>query len=99
MKEILEEIQEFDPAGIGARTLKECLLIQIDRKQGNRIRLLLREIIDKHYDDFISKRWDKLSQTMALSDDDVEQLRKELRRLNPKPGASLGEVEEEIFSR
>lgn len=93
VKEILEEIQEFDPAGIGARTLKECLLIQIDRKQGNRIRLLLREIIDKHYDDFISKRWDKLAQTMALSDDDVEQLRKELRRLNPKPGASLGEVE------
>lgn len=93
VKEMLEEIQEFDPAGIGARTLKECLLIQIDRKQGNRIRLVLREIIDKHYDDFISKRWEKLSQTMALSDDDVEQLKKEVQRLNPKPGASLGEAE------
>lgn len=93
VKEILEEIQEFDPAGIGARTLKECLLIQVDRKQGNRIRLLLRDIIDNHYDDFISKRWGKLAQTMALSDDDLEQLRKEVHRLNPKPGASLGEAE------
>lgn len=92
VKEILEEIQEFDPAGIGAQTLRECLLIQIDRKQGNRIRMLLREIIDKHYDDFISKRWDRIGQAMALEEDDVRQLRRELQKLNPKPGASLGEA-------
>lgn len=90
--EILEEIQEFDPAGIGARTLKECLLIQIDRKQGTPIRILLREILDKRFDDFISKRWDKIAQDMDFSEDDVKELKKELQKLNPKPGASLGEA-------
>lgn len=90
--EILEEIQEFDPAGIGARSLKECLLLQLDRKQGTPIRILLREILDKHYDDFIGKRWDKIAQDMDLSEDDVTELRKEMKKLNPKPGASLGEA-------
>ena len=93
VRDIIERIQEFDPAGIGARSLKECLLIQLERKQGNRIRLLLHEVLDKHYDLFIGKRWDKIMQEMELSDDDVEQLRKELKKLNPKPGASLGEAE------
>lgn len=93
INEILEEIQEFDPAGIGARTLKECLLIQIERKQANPIRLMLRDIIDNHYDDFIGKRWDKIAHTMGISDDDMARIHEEVQRLNPKPGASMGEAE------
>lgn len=91
--EILEDIQEFDPAGIGARTLKECLLIQIERKKANPVRLMLHDIIENHYDDFMGKHWDKIVQTMGIGEDDVTLLREELRRLNPKPGASLGEAE------
>lgn len=90
---ILEEIQEFDPAGIGARTLKECLLIQIDRKQANPIRLMLRDVIDNHYDDFIGKHWDKIARSMGIDGDDVARLQEEVQKLNPKPGASLGEAE------
>ena len=90
---ILAEIKEFDPPGIGARTLRECLLIQIERKQATPTRLILHDIIANHYDDFMSKRWDKIMQAMNIGEDMMARLHEEVRRLNPKPGASLGEAE------
>ena len=93
LEEVLELLQSFDPAGIGARSLKECLLLQIDRKRANPIRLQLREIIADCFDDLMSNRWEKIIQQKKLSNDVVEQLKEEVLRLNPKPGASLGETE------
>ena len=68
---ILAEIKEFDPPGIGARTLRECLLMQIERKQATPTRLILHDIIANHYDDFMSKRWDKIMQAMNIGEDSV----------------------------
>lgn len=93
LEEVLELLQSFDPAGIGARSLQECLLLQIDRKRANPIRLQLREIIADCFDDLMSNRWEKIIQQKKLSNDVVEQLKEEVLRLNPKPGASLGETE------
>lgn len=93
IEEIIEIIQGFDPAGIGARDLQECLLLQIDRKKGNEARLLLRQIITDYFDDLMNNRWERIAQQLKLSDDMVDELKEEILRLNPKPGASLGETE------
>jgi RNA polymerase sigma-54 factor len=92
---VLGQLQELDPAGIGARSLQECLLLQIDRRieEAPSTALgLMREIISDHFEEFTKKHWDKIQQSMGLSSQQAEALQHELRRLNPKPGASMGEV-------
>ncbi|MCR4764672.1 MAG: RNA polymerase factor sigma-54 [Bacteroidaceae bacterium] len=95
---ILKVIQQFDPAGIGARNLQECLLIQIRRKaqtiEGRQDPLLSLEekIISLYYKEFSTKHWDKICQQMGVSDVQCQQAIKEITHLNPRPGASLGET-------
>ena len=96
---VLHQLQELDPPGIGARSLQECLLLQIDRKmaqygdgQAPASVQLMRTVIASYFDEFTKKHWDKISQAMGLDDVQSEALQRELRRLNPKPGASMGEV-------
>ncbi len=101
VEEVLHKLQTFDPAGIGARSLQECLLLQIERKQlsypfkgegSMSENTLLHNIIAHHFDAFIKKHWHKIQQSLRLTDLQVEQLQREIRKLNPKPGASLGET-------
>jgi RNA polymerase sigma-54 factor len=89
---ILKKLQDFDPAGIGARSLQECLLIQISRREDSRLKSLMQEVIEQHFEEFTKKHWDRIKSAMTLNDTQVEILQKELRRLNPKPGASMGET-------
>ncbi len=93
VEHVLHILQTFDPAGIGARSLQECLLLQIRRLPHGRLRICLTEIILNYFDEFIKKHWDKIQSNMYLSDTEVETLQKEIHKLNPKPGASLGETE------
>ena len=90
---VLEQLQEFDPAGIGARTLQECLLLQIDRKRWTEARGHAATILEEHFDDFMNKRWERIRTQMGLTTDQMEAAQEELLRLNPKPGSSLGETE------
>ena len=89
---VLRKLQEFDPAGIGGRSLQECLLLQIDRKPDSTVKTLMHQVIADHFDEFTKKHWDKISQALGLSDEQTEALQRELRRLNPRPGAALGET-------
>ena len=93
IERLLKVLQGFDPAGIGARSLQECLLLQIARKPEGCLKELMREVIDNHYDAFLKKHWDKIQSEMNLTDLQKETLRNEILKLNPKPGASLGETE------
>ena len=93
MEHMIHVLQEFDPAGIGARTLRECLLLQIRRKDKNDINRLMYKVIDEHYEDFINKHWDKIWQQLGLGEDMSDTVLEELLKLNPKPGSSLGETE------
>lgn len=88
----LGKLQELDPAGIGARSLQECLLLQIARRDDSRLKVLMQQIITNYFDEFTKKHWDKIQQSLGLNDLQTEALMRELRRLNPKPGASMGEV-------
>lgn len=87
-------LQEFTPAGIGARDLKECLTIQIGRMRATPATMLMYDIVTKCYDDFISNRWQNICRTLSISEDTAHEIRNEIRRrLNPKPGAAMGDAE------
>ena len=93
IEDVLSILQTFDPAGIGARNLQECLLLQIERKPDSKQKDLMKKIISECFDEFTKKHWDKIKAQLSLTDSQVESLQKEIRKLNPKPGASLGETE------
>ena len=93
VNEVLDMLQGFDPAGIGARNLRECLLLQIERKTANPVRMLVRSVISNCFNDLMNNQWEKIVQQLSISPDMVEQVKEELSKLNPKPGASLGETE------
>lgn len=89
---ILKLLQKLDPPGIGARSLQECLLLQIDRRKESRQKELMRQVITDHFEAFTRKHWEKIGQALNIGEAETEELIQELRRLNPKPGASMGET-------
>lgn len=92
IEQVLGMLQEFDPAGIGARSLQECLLLQIERKADGDMKSLMGRVVADYYDEFTKKHWDKIADALGIDDVKTEELKAELKRLNPKPGASLGET-------
>ena len=95
----LKLLQDFDPAGIGARSLQECLLLQIKRKvtdgeweRNGSVYGYLKTIFTEHFDAFTKKHWNKIQAALSLSDLQIKALQAEIRKLNPKPGASMGET-------
>ena len=89
---VLKVLQDFDPAGIGARSLQECLLIQISRRDDSKVKTLMQQVIADYFEAFTKKHWDKIQAALSLTDIQAEALFKELRKLNPRPGASMGET-------
>ncbi|MFA6831696.1 MAG: RNA polymerase factor sigma-54 [Bacteroidaceae bacterium] len=92
LENILKVIQSFDPPGIGARNLQECLLIQLERKPETAIRKLTIKLLSKSYDAFVNKHWEKIKTRLKIDDAQVQLLIEEVKRLTPKPGIALGEV-------
>ncbi len=92
VEHILRKLQQLDPAGIGARDLRECLLLQIRRREKSKVRELMETVVSDFFDEFTKKHWNKIQQALNLDDRQTEVLMNELRRLNPKPGASMGET-------
>ena len=93
---ILKMIQTFDPPGIGARSLQECLLLQIQREEENddehpQNLALQRRILTTHYDDFSHRRWDNLAEKLGIDEESCREAIADITRLNPRPGASLTE--------
>ena len=93
IERMLGVLQTFDPAGIGARSLKECLLIQIARKPESWVKEMMRRVIDECFDAFTKKQWDTIQTQLQLTDEQVQDVQAEIRKLNPKPGASMGETQ------
>ena len=92
IEHVLNKLQQFEPAGIGARSLQECLLLQIEQRDDSRLKTLMKRVVADYFDAFTKKHWDKIQSALGLNDLQTEKLIGELRRLNPKPGASLGET-------
>lgn len=93
IEEIIKQIQQFDPAGVGARDLQECLLLQLKRKntEGIGVQLAI-EVMSKYYDEFIKKHYEKIQRGLNLSDEDLKEVINQIIKLNPKPGGNVGEI-------
>ena len=93
VEEVLTLVQELDPAGVGARDLRECLLLQIRRKQDGDITLFTaKKILEDHFEEFTKKHYDKIQKKLEIEDEDLKQAIDEIIRLNPKPGGSMKEA-------
>jgi RNA polymerase sigma-54 factor len=85
--EMLRLIQSFDPPGIGARDLKECLLIQLKRKDPNNpIIVKAMNVVENYLEEFTRKHYDKLEKSLGLDSEELKEVVNEILRLNPKPG-------------
>ncbi|MFO7744054.1 MAG: RNA polymerase factor sigma-54 [Psychroflexus sp.] len=88
VEKALKIVQSLDPAGVGARDLRECLLIQLQRKDKTESIDLAYRILDEAFDKFSKKHYDKLIQKFSISEDKLKKAIEEIEHLNPKPGAS-----------
>jgi len=86
---VLEKIQELDPPGVGARSLKECLLLQLRRKNSKESIENSIKIIENDFDSFSNKKFSKLSDRLNLSEQKLKEAIEEISKLNPKPGGSI----------
>ena len=92
IEHVLLQLQQFDPAGIGARSLQECLLLQIARREPSRLKDLMQKAIEQCFDLFTKKHWKQLRSALRITELQADVLIGELRKLNPKPGTSMGET-------
>jgi RNA polymerase sigma-54 factor len=92
VEEVLYLVQELDPAGVGARDLRECLLLQLKRTQsGDITRFTAKKIVEDHFEEFIKKHYDKIQLKLEIEDQDLKEAIDEILKLNPKPGGSMKE--------
>src|SRR5690606_26466840 len=88
IEKVLKIIQELDPPGVAALDLRECLLLQLERKTPSPAVLLAINILSNEFDAFTKKHYDKLIQKFDVSEEELRQAVNEIERLNPKPGGS-----------
>lgn len=88
IEKVLKIVQDLDPAGVGARNLQECLLLQLERKEPTLAVNLAISILDDAFDAFSKKHYDKLIQKFGVSEDELRDAIHEIEHLNPKPGGS-----------
>lgn len=89
VERVLSVVQQLEPSGVGARDLRECLLIQLKHKTPTDSVSLAIDIIDKQFDAFTKKHYDKLLQKFDVSKDQLKKAIDEIEKLNPKPGGSF----------
>jgi len=87
---VLMIIQDFDPAGVGARSLQECLMLQLSRKGAYKI-------LKHYFSEFTNKHYDKIIQRLSITELQLKEALAVIVRLNPKPGGSYGETQSRDF--
>ena len=94
---LLKVIQKFDPPGVGARNLQECLLLQLNRKSPKtKITEFAIQVVSKQMDEFSKKHYDKIAKKLDISDEVLKQIVNEILKLNPKPGNSYSDSQRNI---
>ena len=92
LKSVLIKIQSLDPPGVGARSLQECLSIQLSRKKQDRPLISLsKSIIDNAFNEFSRKHYKKLQDRFNINEEELRSVFDEIAKLNPKPGGALSE--------
>ena len=88
VESVLKKIQQFDPPGIAARDLRECLMLQLERRQQTELIQNAYTIVDKYFEEFTKKHFKKLKSALGLSEEELKETYAEITKLNPKPGGS-----------
>ena len=91
IKDILEKIYLLEPPGVGARDLKQCLILQLKRKNKTKTIDLSLKIIEEYFDLFSKKHFEKIKQKLNISNDELKDVVSEIEKLNPKPGGAFNE--------
>ena len=86
---LIAQIQQFEPAGVCARDLQECLLLQLRRKSGESVEMAIK-VLDKYFDEFTKKHYEKIQRGLNLTDDELRAVIGQIVKLNPKPGGNMG---------
>ncbi|HLP37575.1 RNA polymerase factor sigma-54 [Lacibacter sp.] len=95
VEEVIQIIQHFDPPGICARDLQECLLIQLRHKQKTNASKDIEQaitILEKYFDEFTKKHYEKIQRSLTLDDEQLRAIIHQIIKLNPKPGGNFGSV-------
>jgi RNA polymerase sigma-54 factor len=88
VRDVLTIIQRFDPPGVGARSLQECLLLQLHRKEHTPYTDLAIKVIESNFDAFTKKHYDRLKRSLNIDEDVLKEVLDEILKLNPKPGGT-----------
>ncbi len=90
---LISRIQRFDPPGICARNLKECLLLQLKRQQaeGRNVTLAV-NVLERYFDEFTKKHYEKIQRGLSLSDENLREVISTIIKLSPKPGGNIGSI-------
>lgn len=99
VEQVLCVIQDFEPAGIGARDLKECLLIQLNKREKTEATRLALRILNSYFEDFTRKRYERILKTLDITEEELKRAIREITLLNPKPGSSWGDTMETAMSQ
>ena len=93
IEQLLLQIQQFDPPGVAARNLQECLLLQLQRKkdQGKIIEISIK-VLEKYFDEFTKKHYEKIQRALTLTDEQLREIISQIVKLNPKPGGTAGDT-------
>ena len=89
VEQILKVIQEFEPVGVGARNLKECLLLQLRAKEQTPPRQRAEEILENYFEEFSRKHYDKIMARTGMDKEELKEAMDEIVRLNPRPGGQI----------
>ncbi|MFO7656821.1 MAG: RNA polymerase factor sigma-54 [Bacteroidales bacterium] len=96
---ILRIIQDFDPIGVGARNLQECLVLQIESKEQHVPGIsLATKILKNHFEEFTRKHYDKIIARLNISEDELKPALDEILKLNPKPGSAFSDPQNKSYS-
>lgn len=96
VERMLKVVQSLEPAGIGARDLRECLLLQLKAQKNTEEKALAIRVIEDYFDEFVGKHNNKIMQSLGISKEMMRSVIKHIRRLNPYPGALLGDSYAEV---
>jgi RNA polymerase sigma-54 factor len=93
--DMIKKIQQFDPPGVAARDLQECLLLQLQRRKntskGSGLDMAI-DVLTNYFDEFTKKHYDKIQRGLNITDEQFKEVINQIIKLNPKPGGNIGEV-------
>ena len=96
---VLSVIQSFDPPGVGARSLQECLTIQLKKRTPSTTTALAIELMEHHFEAYTRRNFSKIMEQMSIDEEEMKRVNKEIVSLNPKPGNVLSDSVDDALNR